>query len=94
MRGLFRVAADRMEQPYNEWGAELYAEFPEERLKAVHWARYLIAFHLSFALFAVRGGALQTPCRQPCAPGKYPYPVLRWGGPYRENGKKSSSGYG
>ena len=53
MRGLFRVAADRMEQPYNEWGKELYAEFPEERLKAVHWARYLIAVHLSFALFAV-----------------------------------------
>ena len=53
MRGLFRVAADRMEQPYNEWGAELYAEFPEERLKAVHWARYLIAVHLSFVLFAV-----------------------------------------
>ena len=53
MRGLFRVAADRMEQPYNEWGSELYAEFPEERLKAVHWARYLIAVHLSFALFAV-----------------------------------------
>ena len=53
MRGLFRVAADRMEQPYNEWGAELYAEFPEERLKAVHWARYLIAVHLSFAVFAV-----------------------------------------
>ncbi len=49
MRGLSRVAADRMEQPYNEWGAELYAEFPEERLKAVHWARYLIAVHLSFA---------------------------------------------
>ena len=53
MRGLFRVATDRMEQPYNEWGKELYAEFPEERLKAVHWARYLIAVHLSFALFAV-----------------------------------------
>ena len=53
MRGLFRVAADKMEQPYNEWGAELYAEFPEERLKAVHWARYLIAVHLSFALFTV-----------------------------------------
>ncbi|MEL0044739.1 MAG: fatty acid desaturase [Deltaproteobacteria bacterium] len=53
MRGLFRVAADRMEQPYNEWGAELYAEFPEERQKAVHWARYLITVHLSFALFAV-----------------------------------------
>ena len=53
MRGLFRVAADRMEQPYNEWGTELYAEFPEERLKAVHWARYLIAVHLSFAVFAV-----------------------------------------
>ena len=53
MRGLFRVAADRMEQPYNEWGAELYAEFPEERQKAVHWARYLIAVHLSFAVFAV-----------------------------------------
>ena len=53
MRGLFRVAADRMEQPYNEWGTELYAEFPEERLKAVHWARYLIAVNLSFAVFAV-----------------------------------------
>ncbi len=53
MRGLFRVAADRMEQPYNESGTELYAEFPEERLKAVHWARYLIAVHLSFAVFAV-----------------------------------------
>ncbi len=53
MLGLFRVAADRMEQPYNEWGTELYAEFPEERLKAVHWARYLIAVHLSFAVFAV-----------------------------------------
>ena len=53
MRGLFRVAADRMEHPYNEWGTELYAEFPEERLKAVHWARYLIAVHLSFAVFAV-----------------------------------------
>ena len=53
MRGLFRVAADKMEQPYNEWGAELYAEFPEERLKAVHWARYLIAVHLSFALITV-----------------------------------------
>jgi len=53
MRGLFRVAADRMEQPYNEWGTELYAEFPEERLKAVHWARYLIAVHLSFAVFAM-----------------------------------------
>ena len=53
MRGLFWVAADKMEQPYNEWGAELYAKFPEERLKAVYWARYLIAFHLSFALFTV-----------------------------------------
>ena len=53
MRGLFRVAADRMEQPYNEWGAELYAEFPEERQKAVQWARYLIAVHLSSAMFAV-----------------------------------------
>ena len=53
MRGLFRVAADQMEKPYNEWGTELYAEFPEERLKAVHWARYLIAVHLSFAVFAV-----------------------------------------
>ena len=53
MRGLFRVAADRMEKPYNEWGTELYAEFPEEREKAVHWARYLITVHLSFALFAV-----------------------------------------
>ncbi len=53
MHGLFRVAADKMEQPYNEWGAELYAEFPEERLKAVHWARYLIAVHLSFALITV-----------------------------------------
>ena len=53
MRGLFRVAADRMEKPYNEWGTELYAEFPEERLKAVHWARYLIAVHLSFAVFAM-----------------------------------------
>ncbi len=53
MRGLFQVAADKMEQPYNEWGAELYAEFPEERLKAVHWARYLIAVHLSFALITV-----------------------------------------
>jgi fatty acid desaturase len=53
MRGLFRVAADQMEQPYNEWGTELYAEFPEERLKAVHWARYLIAVHLSFAVFAM-----------------------------------------
>ena len=52
MRGLFRVAADRMEQPYNEWGTELYAEFPEERLRAVHWARYLITAHLSFAIFA------------------------------------------
>jgi len=53
MRGLFRVAADQMEKPYNEWGTELYAEFPEERLKAVHWARYLIAVHLSFAVFAM-----------------------------------------
>ena len=52
MRGLFRVAADRMEQPYNEWGTELYAEFPEERLRAVHWARYLITVHLGFAIFA------------------------------------------
>ena len=53
MRGLFRVAADKIEQPYNEWGAELYAEFPQERLKAVHWARYLITVQLSFALFTV-----------------------------------------
>ena len=40
------IASDKFDNPMTHWRAELYAEHPEERQKAVNWARFILAFHL------------------------------------------------
>ena len=45
LRNFVRIAANRLDTPFNEWGPELYEGQPEERRKAVHWARWVLAFH-------------------------------------------------
>ena len=40
------IASNKFDNPMTHWGAELFAEHPEERKKAVNWARFVLAFHL------------------------------------------------
>ena len=56
LRGYIRVVSNRMENPFNDWGEELYAEDPEERLKAVKWARFILGFHLTVAVVSILMG--------------------------------------
>ena len=46
LKGHIRVAFNQMESPFNDWGEELYKEDPEECLKAVNWARFILGFHI------------------------------------------------
>jgi fatty acid desaturase len=39
------IAANRFDNPYNSWGAELYDGYDEHRRKAANWARLTLLFH-------------------------------------------------
>ena len=47
LKGVFKLAFDRFDNPFNSWGPELYAEHDDERRKARNWSRWLIGFHAS-----------------------------------------------
>ena len=46
LRECIDLASNRFQVPYEHWGEDLYEGHPEERQKAVHWARLLLGFHL------------------------------------------------
>ncbi|MDH3639675.1 MAG: fatty acid desaturase, partial [Gammaproteobacteria bacterium] len=46
LKNFFEVALNRMDNPFNSWGRELYAGHPVEQAKAVRWARLVLIFHL------------------------------------------------
>jgi len=48
-----KLAKGDTSRPFNSWGPELYEGFEAERLKAVNWSRWLVAFHAGIALFAI-----------------------------------------
>ena len=44
LKGHIRVAFNQKETPFNNWGKKLYEEDPEECLKAINWARFILDF--------------------------------------------------
>ncbi len=55
VKGFVRIASGRLDNPFNSWGPELYADHAEEGTQAVRWARSVLGFHalviaLSFGL--------------------------------------------
>ena len=45
LRSFVRIALNRVDAPFNHWGPELYDGYPDERMKAVRWARLVLLLH-------------------------------------------------
>ena len=52
----FRLAFHRLDNPFNSWGPELYADHPAEGRQAVNWARLVLVFHAAVILGSVAVG--------------------------------------
>ena len=50
------IALNRFDNPFNSWGPELYEGHRKERMKAVRWARFVLAFHAAVIVFALSIG--------------------------------------
>ena len=52
LKHFMKIALNRFDSPFNYWGPELYEGHPEERMKAVRWARLVLLLHaVSIAFF-------------------------------------------
>jgi len=59
LRNFVRIALKRFDAPFNHWGPELYEGHPDERMKAVRWARLVLLLHaVSIAFFVGIGEAI------------------------------------
>ncbi len=56
IRNFILIASDRFDNPFNSWGPELYEGHDKQRLKAVHWARWVLAFHAGVVVVALMIG--------------------------------------
>ena len=50
------IALNRFDNPFNSWGPELYEGHRVERMRAVRWARIVLAFHAAVIGFALSIG--------------------------------------
>ena len=46
VKNFIKIASNRLDTPFNEWGEELYEGQTDERMKAVRWARSVLLFHM------------------------------------------------
>ena len=53
LKNMIELARNRLDNPFNSWGPELYAEHPEEGRKAVRWARLVLGFHATVIIASV-----------------------------------------
>ena len=51
-----QLARNRLDNPFNSWGPELYEEHPEEGRKAASWARLVLLFHSAVIVASVALG--------------------------------------
>lgn len=56
VENLAKIALNRFDNPFNSWGEELYQGHPEQRQKAVNWARTVLAFHTAVIVTAIVAG--------------------------------------
>jgi fatty acid desaturase len=56
LKNFIEISLNRMDNPFNSWGSELYEGHPDERAKAVRWARLVVLFHLGVIAGAVAIG--------------------------------------
>ena len=56
VRNFLKIALNRLDTPFNEWGEELYEGETEERMKAVRWARLVLLFHTVVIVGAIALG--------------------------------------
>ena len=56
LKNFVELASNRLTNPFNSWGEELYAGHPEEAAKAVRWARQVLAFHGAVIVVSVAIG--------------------------------------
>ena len=45
LKNFIQLARNRLDNPFNSWGPELYEAHPEEGRKAARWARLVLIFH-------------------------------------------------
>ena len=56
VKNFIEIASNRFDNPFNHWGDELYEGHPEERLKAVRWARLVLFLHAAVIVVAIGVG--------------------------------------
>ena len=52
VKNFVMIAFNNLDNPMNDWDEALYDEVPEEGIKAVNWARLVLAFHLAIIFFS------------------------------------------
>ena len=56
LKNFTMLAANRLDNPFNSWGPELYEGHPREGGKAVRWARLVLLFHAGVVAASVAAG--------------------------------------
>ena len=56
LKNFVEIALNRFDNPFNSWGAELYEGHPEERMKAVRWARSVLLGHTAVIAICIGVG--------------------------------------
>ena len=53
LKNFIRTSLNRFDNPIGYWGPELYEGYPEERMKAVRWARLVVFQHAVSTVFFI-----------------------------------------
>ena len=56
LKNFIMLAANRLDNPFNSWGPELYEGHPREGAKAVRWARLVLIFHVGVIAASIAAG--------------------------------------
>ena len=56
LKNFIKLAFNRLDNPFNSWGPELYDGHPREGAKAVRWARLVLLFHAGVVAASVAAG--------------------------------------
>ena len=56
LKNFLMLAANRLDNPFNSWGPELYEGHPREGARAVRWARLVLLFHAGVVAASAAAG--------------------------------------
>jgi fatty acid desaturase len=56
LKNFLQLALNRLDNPFNSWGPELYEGHPDEGMKAVRWARLVLLFHAAVIALSIAMG--------------------------------------